>query len=199
MGRLSWALLVLLPLAGCLAVYLWIGSIPAPSGRKQAPQVEASQTRNHHMPLRLDVPAIENPPLEYADEVGLDDEAIVIGIVVNGEPRAYLREAFAMSPSRHVVTDSIDSTPVAITHCDRIGCTRVFTGPQLEEPGNIRVGGWRVDQTLALIVDEREYSQKSAEIPLDEVPFLELPWGMWRELFPDTLVYVGKAESLSKS
>ncbi|HUE71803.1 MAG TPA: DUF3179 domain-containing (seleno)protein [Pirellulaceae bacterium] len=195
MGRVSWAL-VLLPLAGCVAVCLWIGSMPSapstPAG-KQVPKVDVARPPTRHMPLRLDVPAIENPPLEYADEVGLDDEAIVIGIVVNGEPRAYLREAFDTSPNFHVVTDTIDSTPVAITHCDRLRCTRVFTGPQLEEPGSIRGGGWRVDQTLALIVDEQEYSQKSPEIPLDEVPFLELPWGMWRELFPDTLVYVGQS------
>jgi hypothetical protein len=195
MGHVSWPLRVvrvLLPLGGCVAVCLWIGSLPpSSSGGKQAPPSTVTASARY-MPLRMDVPAIENPPLEYAAEVALDDEAIVIGVVVNGEARAYLRDAFAMNPRLHVVTDSVDSTSLAITHCDRNGCTRVFTGPELTEPGSIRVGGWRVDQTLRLIVNEQEYSQTSPEIPLAEVPFLELPWGMWRELFPDTLVYVGK-------
>ena len=193
MNRTFWPLRVVLAawsLALCLGVYWQVDSLP-PRGDDLPPLLASSDPGSWHMPIRLDYPAIEEPPLEYADEVALEDEAIVIGIVVNGEPRAYLREAFADDPQRHVVTDSIDSTPVAITHCDRIGCTRVLTGIELEETGSIRVGGWRADQTLALIVGEEEYSQKSEEIPLADVPFLELPWGMWRELFPDTLVYVG--------
>jgi hypothetical protein len=197
MDRVSWRLWAPLALTtlAAVAILVWAGSLSSDHmGRgKTVAKLDQTPPLPLHMPLRLDVPAIENPPLEYADEVGLEDDAIVIGIVVNGEPRAYLREAFDMSPNFHVVTDSIDSMPVAITHCDRLRCTRVFTGSQLEEPGSIRVGGWRTDQTMALIVQEEEYSQKSAEIPLDDVPFLELPWGMWRELFPDTMVYLGKS------
>jgi uncharacterized protein DUF3179 len=197
MGGVKWRswLVALLPLVFCAAACLWINSFS--SGRKGAAPSELAATTDasgeptQYTPMRFDVPSIENPPLEYADDVVLDDDAMVIGIVVNGEARAYLREAFEMDPHRHVVTDSIDSTPVAITHCDRIRCTRVFTGPELADAKNIRVGGWGLDQTLSLLVNEAEYSQKSPKIPLADVPFLELPWGMWRELFPNSMVYLG--------
>ena len=199
MKRLSWKYTVLLlGIAGCIAAGSWRGwqLLPTPYPARPPAKAEAPGPQRYN-PMRLDIPPIDEPPLEYADDVNLEDEAIVIGIVVNGEPRAYLREAFEMHPHRHVVTDSIDSTPVAITHCDRLRCTRVFTGRDLEDPRTIRVGGWRPDQSLGLIVKEQEYSQHSPEIPLDEVPFVELPWGLWRELFPDTLVYVGPTEDHS--
>ncbi len=194
MGRVSirsW-FVALLPLAGCLGVCLWIHSYHTGKGdvAESGPASENARQKVY-MPMKFEFPAVENPPLDHADEVSIDDDAIVIGVVVNGETRAYLREAFEDHPDRHIVTDSIDETPIAVTHCDRIRCTRVFTGPKLEDAKNIHVGGWRFDQTLALIVDDKECSQKSPEIPLADVPFLELPWGMWRELFPDTLVYVG--------
>ncbi len=183
-------LLLLLTLAGVAGVCWWRSSIPHGNQIEQPGQAAVAGA-HRYAPMRLDVPAVIDPQLEYADEVALDDEAIVIGIVVNGEPRAYLRDAFEMDPRLHVVSDSIDSTPVAITHCDRVRCTRVLTGPQLEDLDSIRVGGWRADQTLALIVGEEEYSQKSPEIPLADVPYLEIPWSQWRELFPESLVYVG--------
>ena len=190
---LKW--LVPLSLAGCLAVWCcWDGLSPSVRDHRKEPKVApASGAALEFVPERIEAPAVENPSLEYAEDVPLDDEAMVIGIVVNGEARAYVRDALGMEPRRHVVTDSFDSTPVAITHCDRINCTRVFAGPELAMSGTIRVGGWREDQTLELIVNEQQYSQKSSQIPLADVPFLELPWGMWRELFPDTLVYVGKS------
>lgn len=174
--------------AGICLSYVSVSKEPAFSRSNVSKQ---ATSRYYYPPMKIDLPPIDEPALHFADEAAIDDEAIVIGIVVGGEARAYLRKAFENSPSRHVVTDEIESTPVAITHCDRIGCTRVLTSSQPEDPWKLRVGGWRDDQTMELIVNGREFSQKSDKIPLADVPFLELPWGMWRELFPDTLVYVG--------
>lgn len=141
--------------------------------------------------MLIDVPPVEDPILVEADAATIEEEDVVIGIVVNGEPRAYLRDAFHGNPYRHAVSDTIDSKSVAITHCDRIHCTRVFISPQENEKLDLRIGGWREDQTMELIVNDEGFSQKSEEIPLADLPFLELPWGHWRELFPDTLIYLG--------
>jgi hypothetical protein len=47
---------------------------------------------------------------------------------------------------------------------------------------------------MDLLVNGQCFSQLSPEIPLKDVPFLEMPWGMWREIFPDTLIYLGGAK-----
>lgn len=171
-------------LAAGVGLWSWYEFQPRPQPR--------SYRQNFHPGMKVDVPPIDDPVLHYAEEAPIDDEAIVIGVVVEGEARAYLQRAFYNSPSRHIVTDEIESTEVAITYCDRINCTRVLTSPQPENPLDLRVGGWREeDQTMRLIINDQEFSHKSKNLPLTDVPFFELPWGIWRELFPDTMIYLG--------
>jgi hypothetical protein len=144
-------------------------------------------------PMKYDLPPIQRPVMLHASDVNLQDGHIVIGVLVNAEARAYLRDAFEVVVRRHVVLDSVQSRSIAVTHCDRSRCTRVLASPRPNEPLDVRVGGWRSDQTLALLVQGKEYSQKSSEIPLDEIPFTETTWRIWRKQHPDTLVYVGRS------
>lgn len=177
------------------AVAIAAASIVLISGQRPAQDNGAAGRegkRKHDFPaLTVDIPPIERPVLVPAADARIDDDAIIIGIVVKGEPRAYLRDAFALGPFNHILRDTIQSTPVAVTHCDRLLCTRVFASQDPSRPLNIRVGGWREDQTMDLIVNGNRFSQKSPVIPLADIPFSEATWGQWRQQHPDTLIYLG--------
>jgi hypothetical protein len=137
--------------------------------------------------ILLDVIPILNPPLVSADQADLADDEPVFGVVMGDEPRAYQRAAFADVPS-HVVHDSIGAHSLIVTHCPRDACTRIFVSQPGKTP-EVRLGGWRHDQTMDLIVGRRRFSQRSREIPLDEYAFVEVPWAVWKRRYPTTSVY----------
>lgn len=187
-----WLIAVCMAAAGgaALGVALIYWPPPIPDAPSTQP-IQLPLLRKGFPALSMELPVMRNPVLVPAAETDLEDEAVVIGIVVNGEARAYLREAFELLPEHHVVADTIQSRSIAVTHCDFQRCTRVLAASQPDQPLDIRIGGWRDDQTMELIVDGRKFSQKSADIPLAEIPSSETTWGQWRKEHPDTLVYLG--------
>ena len=190
--RRQWLLLVLLPAAigfTLLSPYLFAPQI---SGTSDAARTADGQRRHYQFTVRLmDVPPVDNPVLVPAADARIDDEMMVIGVVVRGEPRAYLCQALSLEPAAHIVRDKIQDTPIAVSYCDRTRCIRVLSGNDPDRPLPISVGGWRADQTMELIIDGKRYSQSFPTLPLADVPFSEAPWGQWRKMHPDTVVYLG--------
>jgi hypothetical protein len=149
--------------------------------------------------MTLTLPPIQNPTFVFADEAPLLDDDIVIGVMVGDQSRAYLREAFDDSPAAHVVYDQLGSMSVAITHCDRKRCTRVL-GVDLGTPLEVSVGGWNADEnTMELLISGQRFLHLWPEIPLNDVPFVETTWGLWRTVYPDTLVYVAPPVDVLRS
>jgi hypothetical protein len=149
--------------------------------------------------LSLVAPPIVNPEFVAADKALLADDDVVIGVVVGDQSRAYLRSAFDDSPEAHVVLDELGSTRVAVTHCDRMRCTRVFAG-DADEKLDVSTGGWNASASeMELVVSGKRYGHKSPDIPLNDVPFLETTWGNWRTVYPDTLVYVAPPSQRAQS
>ena len=120
----------------------------------------------------MDFPAIANPKLIPLAETKLDDKQVVIGIEMNGEAWAYVREVFD-TPQTHVVRDTVGGVPIAVTHCNRVCYTRVLTQVDPSLPFEVHVGGWRTDDTMELLINGKGYSQKTADIPLKSLPFME--------------------------
>ena len=160
----------------------------APAAQHSSPTVPAME---RFEPLVMDVAPITDPKLIPAAETKLDDEQIVIGIEMEGEARAYVRDAFN-DPRTHMVRDTIGESPIVVTHCDRLRCTRVFAPEDPSQPLEIRIGGWRTDNTMELVVNGERFSQKAENVPLKSVPFVEMPWAQWRRLHPDSQVYMGE-------
>jgi Protein of unknown function (DUF3179) len=136
------------------------------------------------------------PATVTAADAKLPDDELVIGVVAHGKARAYRRNAFA-GLTNHVVNDVLGETPVTVTHCDRNGCSRVFTG-EGKEPLKFMTGGF-TDQML-LYVDGIFYEQDSgrkmhdpdgAILPYQRFGFEETTWAKWRAAHPDTDVYLG--------
>jgi hypothetical protein len=88
--------LAALTIAGSLAASIAAGGC----GRRPAEPAAAKRTSSkayvseRFPPLLMDVKPITDPKLVPSTKTKLDDEQIVIGIEIDGEARAYLREAF---------------------------------------------------------------------------------------------------------
>ncbi|MGB0581842.1 MAG: hypothetical protein ACPGVU_19280 [Limisphaerales bacterium] len=118
----------------------------------------------------------------------MPDDYHVTGLVVKKEARAYL-EAGMSQPDSHVAYDRFGSAPIAVTFCDRTGCTRVFAGSE-RQIHSIRVGGWK-DQNMQLFVADRLHPHDSLTIKLQELEFRTITWGEWKRLYPHTKIYLG--------
>jgi Protein of unknown function (DUF3179) len=136
--------------------------------------------------IPLNIPPLQNPPAVHADQAGLPDNEIVLGVVLEGQARAYQRAALA-NMHAHVVEDAIGTRTIIVTHCSRNLCTRVFIADPGDSP-DVRLGGWRADQSMELIVGTQRFSQQSRDIPLAEFSFEEVTWAEWRRRHPDTSV-----------
>ena len=139
-------------------------------------------------------PAVRTPPTVPAAKANLADDEKVVGVMVNGRPRAYRVTALAKLTG-HVVNDLIAGTAVSVTHCDRTGCTRVFSA-DTGEPLPIMTGGYQ--EGLLLKVGDGFYRQRdgrpldprSGPMPLRDLEFQEVTWNEWRTAHPTTDVYL---------
>lgn len=149
---------------------------------------------NQPLLAELDIPGICAPQLLPAGTVNLKDEEVVIGVVVGGLSRAYLRKAFD-GHEHHVVNDLVGIAPISVTHYKLARCTRVLTHQAgVEQPLGIRIGGWNREYGMMMvIVNEQRYLQLSPDIPLLDVPYSEVTWGEWRREHPDSLIYLGSS------
>ena len=142
-------------------------------------------------------PAVVTPPIERADEANLADDCRVVGVVIDGKPRAYLIAALKPFHS-HVVNDLIGEVPVSVTYCDLANCLRVYTLDQRGEPIGLTQAG-RTGEGLLLRYDNRIYAQVpdslpgggGQEPPLEKLAFEETTWKNWRLRHPGTDVYIG--------
>jgi hypothetical protein len=144
------------------------------------------------------VPGLQRPPARPAALAALPDDAPVVGVMVQGRPRAYLLEAMSKR-SNHVLDDVLGETPVTVTYCDQADCVRVFTANTPGVPLPIDLGGWDGDAML-LRVDGVFYRQDTGKSKLDgdrgnfpyaPLPFERTTWGAWKAAHPDTDVFTG--------
>lgn len=145
--------------------------------------------------LSCAVPEPENPEFSPAAEVDLEPEALVIGVQLGQEVKAY--PISAMAPLE-ILNDEIGGEPIAITWCPLSASSAVFSR---------RVGdtvhrfNFHPDLYLMnlLVFDDATESQWSqlalgalrGELegtPWPLLPSLHTTWGHWRALHPETLV-----------
>ncbi len=110
---------------------------------------------------KFEMSGLRRPPAlpRRASKIADGDE--VIGVVVNGKPRAYWMKALKYPPW-HIVNDVVAEVPVTVTFCDRTNCLRVYTDRQSSDtarrqPGRtIRQGNDRENRRGALLSRERK-------------------------------------------
>lgn len=136
----------------------------------------------------VDLPGLEVRQLFRPDQVNVPDEISVIGVVVDGEARAYLKAGMG-APESHLAYDRIGQADIAVAFCSRTRRSRVFVGDS-DVIHSIRVGGWK-DEDMQLLVGENRFALSAKDTGFGEPEYQSISWGEWRRAHPDTLLYLG--------
>ncbi len=137
------------------------------------------------------IPSVDDPEFMDADEADLDPGDKVVGIVKDGEARAYPQDILV---HHEIVNDDINGEKVAITYCPLTATSQGFkTGDT-----TLGVSGQLVNSNLVLYDRETEsyFSQIAStgikgeykDETLDEVNLIWTTWENWKEQNPDTQV-----------
>ena len=144
------------------------------------------------------IPAMTNPRIVAPSEaLYLGDDDLVLGVVLNGEARAYPHN---LGWHHEIVNDRIGDTPISVTFCPLTSTGLVFAaadsgGAQIE----FGVSGLLLNSNLVLYDrgdEESLYPQMlftgiagpGKGRKLDLLPVTETTWGLWKRLHPDTRI-----------
>ena len=147
---------------------------------------------------------IDRPLMLPADSVALLDSDKVIGIVVEGLPRAYPLKRMS-SLLEHVVNDHVvdkngKSKAFTVTYCNVTECIRVLHSISDGAVASLGIGTLGlVEGQLALFRGAQTFKQDESIAGLLDMEYEVTSWSGWKRRFPETLVYVGPASQVSKS
>lgn len=147
---------------------------------------------------------VNRPLMLPADSVALLDSDKVIGVVVEGFPRAYPLKRLS-SLLEHVVNDHVVGTDgklkaFTVTYCNVTNCTRVLHSTSDGAVANLGIGTLGlVEGQLALFRGTQTFKQDDSVVGLLDMEYDVTSWSSWKRKFPETLVYVGPTSQISKS
>ncbi len=147
------------------------------------------------------IPAIDNPTVTSAeDATWLRDDAIIFGISINGEHRAYPRQIMEV---REMVNDTLGGRDLGIPYCTLCGAMQAYFTDDLPagiERPVLRTSGLLIrsnkvmyDITTHSVFDTflgKAVTGPLAErgLVLEQATVVTTDWGTWKETYPDTTV-----------
>jgi hypothetical protein len=148
------------------------------------------------------IEAVTDPVFVPAGSVGasyLADTDLVIGVVLNGEAKAYPHNILWW---HEIVNDAVGGHPVVVSLCPLTGTGMVFDGADAGTRITMGVSGWLFNNNLILYDrrdDETLYPQMTQRAILGPrrgqelilMPVLETTWRYWKRLHPSTRVVSG--------
>lgn len=147
--------------------------------------------------------AVNMPFMRMANEVVLPDDTMVIGLIVDGRPRAYHLGVFR-SPGYCVVNDLINDIPITVTYDEPNQIVQVFTdryrGNPLELENRGKSGSDKQAGTQKMIVSIQSslfYQETGKPVetndptikPISTYPFEKTTWKQWKDAHPNTEIY----------
>ncbi len=149
------------------------------------------------------IPALTDPTFVGAEDSGagyLSDSDIVLGVVLNGEAKAYPHN---IGWWHEIVNDQVGGQPIVVSLCPLTGTGMVFDG-EGEEGVRIELGvsGLLFNNNL-IMYDRRDNETLYPQMifkgvrgtftgqELKMLPVVETTWGYWKELYPHTQVISG--------
>ncbi|HRF02276.1 MAG TPA: DUF3179 domain-containing (seleno)protein [Pirellulaceae bacterium] len=178
------------PLVTALAALLLVGCGESEASRReralkeaQAAEQLAEFERMSRPDTTMMIRGMIDPKVVSAAAATLADDAPVIGIVIDGQARAY-SVASMSRPVEHVLNDRIGGIPVSVTYCDRTDCVRAFRG-EGSEPIDLWLAGFRQGR-LELKYGETTWFQEDEASPLPALPYERMTWKEWRTKYPET-------------
>lgn len=150
----------------------------------------------HGGPPKDGIPALSDPKFITAAEVDfIDGDDRVIGIVINGEARAY---PIAILNWHEIVNDRIDDRHFAVTYCPLCGTGVAFDASIDGKPTEFGVSGLLYNSDVLLYDRETEslWSQIMSQSvsgqrvgqSLTPLPITHTTWRAWLRKHPETLV-----------
>ncbi len=139
------------------------------------------------------IPALTNPEIGPAREAFLASEDRVLGMVVNGEARAY---PFEVLWWHEIINDTLGGEPILVSYCPLTGSGIAFDPHVKGQLRNFGVSGLLFENNLILFDRETESlwnqmllgSQCGVDrgAALTRLPIVETTWGHWQQLHPNT-------------
>lgn len=192
-GWLRWGLVLALCTGG-------LGSAAAAEGlvRNGFPLEPASIPADEIIPggpPRDGIPSLEHPPAVRPADASWEDDAMVMGVTVGDQARAYPTGILG----RHeLVNDTLGGTPILVSFCPLCGTGMVFDRRVDGEVLEFGVSGLLYQSDLLMYdrASESLWSQISAEAVtgprrgtrLDLLRSTMMSWGDWRRKHPGTTV-----------
>ncbi len=150
----------------------------------------------HGGPPRDGIPALSDPKLIAAAQAGyLKPDDRIVGIVLNGEARAY---PIPILNWHEIVNDEIEGQGFAVTYCPLCGTAVAFDATIDGRSTDFGVSGLLYNSDVLLYDRETEslWSQILSQSVAGErvgkkltpLPISHTTWRDWREKHPDTLV-----------
>lgn len=149
------------------------------------------------------IPAADNPQVSTAEEATwLADDAVIFGIEINGEARAYPRRIMEI---REMVNDTLGGRDLGIPYCTLCGAAQAFFTDRLPEGIErpiLRTSGLLIRSNKVMYDIESHsvfdtFLGKAVTGPLaerglqlEQATVITTEWGKWREAHPDTTVLV---------
>jgi len=151
------------------------------------------------------IPALDEPPVTpAADGDWYPDDALVFGVVIDGEARAYPKNIMEV---HELVNDTLGGRSIALPYCTLCGSAQAYLTDDLPEVLR-REYGRPVLRTSGLLIRSNkmmfERGSRSfvdtftgaatsgplaeAGVVFEQVSVVTAPWGQWREDHPDTTI-----------
>ena len=149
------------------------------------------------------IPAADNPKVSTAKEATwLKDDAIVFGIGINGEYRAYPRRIMEV---REMVNDTLGGRDLGIPYCTLCGAAQAYFTDQLPKGISrpvLRTSGLLI-RSNKVMYDVNTYSVfdtflgtavtgplAKEKLKLKQATVVTTDWGTWKKAHPNTTVLV---------
>jgi hypothetical protein len=149
----------------------------------------------------VNAPGVRPTVYRSPSECTVLHEEEVIGVVVNGQPRAYLVQA-TRPLQQCVVNDVVAGQPISVVHAADSGVIRVLTpkgrlnrgkNAETAEPVDLNIVG-SIEWQLFLSAGGQEFFYDAENIPLVDYPFALCSWRVWRRAYPNTDLYTGDVD-----
>ena len=147
------------------------------------------------------IPAADNPEVVSAAEATWpDDDAVVFGVEVNGEYRAYPRQIMEV---REMVNDTLGGRDLGIPYCTLCGAAQAYFTDNMPEGVQrpvLRTSGLliRSNKVMFDIVTDSVFDTFTGDavtgplaeigLVLDQATVVTTTWGRWKEAHPETTV-----------
>ncbi len=155
-------------------------------------------------PGRDGIPALTDPVFADAAAVGdllyLSDGDLVMGVVINGEAKAYPHN---IGWWHEIVNDRVGGHPIVVSFCPLTSTGMVFDGRGQDGSrittgvsgllfnNNLIMHDRRDNETLYPQMISKGIVGRRAGEELKLLPVMETTWGYWKRLYPNTRVISG--------